>query len=561
MKTVCKKLLCLTLVAMMLVSAVPFQAFATEGETTAATTEAVVETTAAAVETTAAATEPAALAETTAPVVETTVPETTVPETTVPETTVPETTVPETTVPETTVPETTVPETTVPETTVPETTVPETTKATEPKKETGSGSSSNKNNTGNSNSGNKTNEKTVTVHLFLDGGDLSVDNNHTVVIGKTYGYLKSLPTPTRTCYDFAGWYLYNTGTRVKDSTKVKSDEMLIAKWTKKEYTVTFQKYDPNAGTAADGWVQVDKYTKDYTAFSTISGSNFPNDNGIKNYFALSGYKIVGWIIVDSGETFEPGVTQITRPIKIRPRYQREVTLIASNPVTNVSWSTKTITVEIGKRFGAVEGTLPNPGPRDSYTFKGWNVGDKLISVANLSNTSSQPRYYPSLGTKFYAEYEASMTVYLYIHTNGNTQTATKIVPYYSAPAEGEFDMTLINMYSIFSSYGDFDDDNDVAYGWYTPEQWERYCTNKAADSAMHYEDIQEKGYGEFHIMLINNGGSSSSSNTNNYNTNTSTADKSNPTTGDTIMMAVTVLAISGAALVALFFLKKRKAAK
>ena len=32
MKTVCKKLLCLMLVAMMLVSAVPF-AFATEGET------------------------------------------------------------------------------------------------------------------------------------------------------------------------------------------------------------------------------------------------------------------------------------------------------------------------------------------------------------------------------------------------------------------------------------------------------------------------------------------------------------------------------------------------
>ena len=59
MKTVCKKLLSLTLVAMMLVSAVPFQAFASEVETTAALTEttaAVAETeaVAAAVETTAA---------------------------------------------------------------------------------------------------------------------------------------------------------------------------------------------------------------------------------------------------------------------------------------------------------------------------------------------------------------------------------------------------------------------------------------------------------------------------------------------------------------------------
>lgn len=559
MKTVCKKLLCLTLVAMMLVSAVPFQAFATEGETTAVTTEAVVETTAAAVETTAAATEPAAQAETEAPVAETT--EAPVVETEAPVVETTEAPVVETTeapVVETEAPTTEAPTTEAPTTEAPETEAP-TTKATEPKKETTSGSSSNKGNTGNSNSGNKTNEKTVTVHLYLDGGDLSVDNNHKVVIGKTYGYLKSLPTPTRTCYKFAGWYLINTGTKVTDSFKVKSDEMLIAKWEKATFQVTFEKYDPNAGSGADGWVKDEKFSKGYTAFSTISGSNFPNDLAIRNRFALNGYTIVGWIIKDTGKTFEPGVTQITRNMTIRPRYQREVTLIAQNPATQVSWSTKTITVEIGKRFGAVEGTLPNPGPRDSYTFKGWNVGGKLISVANLSNTSSQPRYYPSLGTKFYAEYEASMVVYLYIHTNGNTQTATKIVPYYSAPAEGEFDMTLINMYSIFSDYGDYDDDNDVAYGWYTPEQWERYCTNKAADSAMHYEDIQEKGYGEFHIMLINNGGSSSS-NTNNYNTNASTADKSNPTTGDTIMMAVTVLAISAAALV-LLFIKKRKAAK
>ena len=74
MKTVCNKLLSLMLVAVLLVSAVPFQAFATEGETTAAT-EAAVETTVATepvVETTVA-TEP--VVETTAvtePVVETT---------------------------------------------------------------------------------------------------------------------------------------------------------------------------------------------------------------------------------------------------------------------------------------------------------------------------------------------------------------------------------------------------------------------------------------------------------------------------------------------------------
>ena len=71
MKTVCNKLLSLMLVAVLLVSAVPFQAFATEGETTAPV-ETTVATEAAVVETTAATEAPVEVTEATEAPVETT---------------------------------------------------------------------------------------------------------------------------------------------------------------------------------------------------------------------------------------------------------------------------------------------------------------------------------------------------------------------------------------------------------------------------------------------------------------------------------------------------------
>lgn len=403
-------------------------------------------------------------------------------------------------------------------------------------------------------------DKPQTITLNANGGTISTGNKHSVYIGENYGNVAPLPTAnevTRKHYTFAGWYWKNSNNievEVTDDSIVYDAKELKAHWILNEYTVTYQKF-------GDSWEDVKTVSVDANSTVNAAKGTFPTDAEIAADFAIAGYSIVGWEIGYSDVAFKAGSTKITDNMIVRPRYQRTVTLEARNPVTDVSYSRKSITVEIGEPFGAIEKTLPNPGARDTFTFFGWEVGQDVIKVDQLSNSASHPLYYPSLGTTFYARWTESKTVYLYIHVDRNTTSAAKVVPYYQAPAKGVFDLTQINMYSVFPSYGDYDDTVDSAYGWYTPDQWERYCTGKSADAAMYYEDIAEKGYGEFHIMLINGGTSSSnsSSNGNSYNNNSSTADKTNPTTGDQIFMAVTVMAMSASALALFFFLKKRKA--
>ena len=238
--------------------------------------------------------------------------------------------------------------------------------------------------------------------------------------------------------------------------------------------------------------------------------------------------------------------------------------MANNPNDYTSNSVTTMTVEIGEPVGK----MPNAGARNGYTFVDWVGQDQVTVIStkdNLSNTATHPDYYPAIhGTTFYARWAESVVVYLYIHTNGNTQTATKIVPYYEAPAAGAFNMNTVNMYSIFPNYGDFDDNVDTYYGWFSKSEWKNYSAGTASNYAnnVFYNVGSNADYQELHIMLINNGKGTSSGNVpnNNYNNNVNTADPSNPTTGDNIMIAVTVMALSASALALAFFLKKRKAA-
>ncbi len=582
MKTVCKKLLSLTLVAMLLVSAVPFQAFATEGETTAVITE-----TAPTIAETQAVTEPsvettaATEAPTEAPTEATTVPTEAAPAV-----------------------ETTPAPSTVGDTITVVFTLKQYPQAVIHKQENAKigykvnnipnnqkvydvyaqydGSTSGKvflnweladgtyfdpsvtNITDSIATPGSTLylyavvvDKAQTIKLDAKGGKLN-NSTHQAILGQTYGGLSSLPVPTREHYDFQYWYKLVNGVEVMvdNSTVVVNNWTLYAKWALANYNVTFQRYDGSA------WVDVDSSIAggSVPAQSTITNANyFPTDSEINNNFALSGYKIVGWEIGETDKAFTAGKTKVTGDMVIRPRYQRTITLLANNPDAYTSNGTKSITVEIGEPIP----TLPNPGARQGYTFVDWVTEDLntvISSKANLSNVAAHPLYYPALGTTFHARWTESTVVYLYIHTNGNTQTATKIVPYYEAPTHGAFDTGLINMYAIFSDYGNYDDNVDASYGWYDATQWKNYCANTAANAADVFYDIKDNNYVELHIMLINNGtGTNNNVNNNNYNNNNSTADPSNPTTGDTILMAVTVMAISATALALVIFLKKRKA--
>lgn len=400
-------------------------------------------------------------------------------------------------------------------------------------------------------------EAAKTITLKPNGGTVA-STSHTVKLGEQYDFYGGLPTPSRTNYTFAGW-AKSDGTIVSNSDTVADLSALTAQWTANKYTVVYQGYD-------GGWTEVDFGSFSVEANSVLKTAyyNFPTDAQIKEMFLApvsdDGWSIDGWeYSVDNGSTwstFTAGSTKITGNTIIRPLYKKTITLYACDTGN----TTRTLTVTLGKRYP----TLPHPGTRDGYAFVGWYLdagASSLVSTkANLSNTA-QHAYVEYDAEALYAGWDVAKTVYLYIHTNGNTDEHTKLVRYYDVPESG-FDLTEIDLADIFPSYGKYDDSVDEQYGWYDSVQWKNYVLGKHINDTTEYvvpSEINDDVL-EFYIMLIDNGTSTSSANGSTYNDNSSTVDSSNPSTGDDIFVAVTVMAVSACALL-LFFLNKKRFAK
>lgn len=386
--------------------------------------------------------------------------------------------------------------------------------------------------------------------------------------GTTYADNGGLPGAKREHYDFLGWYSAD-GVLVTDDTMIasKSAYTLTAQWALTHYNVTFEAYTDAEGTDDSGWEAVAEFTfADENAIEakktlTTAEGTFPTAAQISELFALDGWTIDGWEIKD-GASFTAGKTTITKDIIIRPIYKKSITLDACD----TGMTSRKFTVTLGKKVPA----LPNPGTRDGYTFVGWFLDPDATEVvslkADLSTVAKHPVYYPGMGN-FYAGWAESKLVYLYIYTNGNTKDLVKMVRYYDAPANG-FDLREINMYSIFDKYGNYDDEGDYADGWFTPAQWKNYCLNPdvyADDTTdivtgdyMETDDVHE-----FYIMLYNKG---TGTNTNGNgtggaggygNTNNSTKDPSNPATGDMIFVPMFVMVATAAAAAFVLLNKKR----
>ena len=385
--------------------------------------------------------------------------------------------------------------------------------------------------------------------------------------GTTYADNGGLPTATREHYDFLGWFDFY-GVKVEDDTMIASKTAynLTAQWELTHYNVTFQAYTDPEGADESGWEDVDAFTfsvedgNGIQAKSTLSTANgtFPTAAEISEYFALDGWTIDGWEIAANGNAFTAGKTTITGDVVIRPIYKKSIVLDACDE----GMTSRKFTVTLGKRVPA----LPNPGTREGYAFVGWYLdpgASEVVSLkADLSTVSKHPYYYPAMGN-FYAGWAEAKLIYLYIYTNGNTDDHVKLVRYYEAPANG-FDLTQINMYSIYSNYGKFDDEGDEAHGWYNAAQWENYCLGKPANE-FEYVDadyLESDDIHEFFIMLIDNGNNNNTTTGtgNNYNNNASTADPSNPATGDMIYVPMFVM-ISAAAAAAFLLLSKKRMVK
>lgn len=133
---------------------------------------------------------------------------------------------------------------------------------------------------------------TYPVTFNANGGTVSTKSKN-VTIGKTYG---TLPTPTRTGYDFDGWYTRESGgTKVTATTSVGTNPptTLYAHWIGKKYTVTL---DANGGT-----VSMASRTATY-------GSKYP---ALPDATRTGGYTFDGWYIQKTGGTKVDDNTTVT----------------------------------------------------------------------------------------------------------------------------------------------------------------------------------------------------------------------------------------------------------
>ncbi len=213
--------------------------------------------------------------------------------------------------------------------------------------------------------------KNFTITFNSMGG--SAVSSKTVKYNSSYG---TLTTPTRTGYDFQGWYTAAAGgTKITASTKVTitANQTLFAQWKGKSITV---KFDNNGGY---GNVPSQTYTVDSTYGSLPAGSTPP-----------VGYAFDGWYTAKSGGT------KITTTTKVSPTYM----------ILYAHYTPKSFTVTFNSQGGSsvaqkkvtydsTYGSLTSP-TKTGYTFVGWYTaasgGAKVTSTSKVTATVDHTLY-------------------------------------------------------------------------------------------------------------------------------------------------------------------------
>ncbi len=224
--------------------------------------------------------------------------------------------------------------------------------------------------------------------------------NKTVTFGDTYG---TLTTPTRTGYNFDGWYTAGGGgTKVTSSTKVttSANHTLYAHWVAKNFTITFNSMGGSAVSS--------KTVKYNSSYGTLTPPT------------RTGYDFQGWY------TAAAGGTKITASTKVT---------ITANQTLYAQWKGKSINVKFNSNggygnvpnqtyvVGNTYGSLPTGStPPTGYVFDGWYTaasgGTKIVKTSTVSYAY----------TTLYAHYTAK-TFYVSFDCQGGSGVVTKTVTY------------------------------------------------------------------------------------------------------------------------------------
>ena len=314
---------------------------------------------------------------------------------------------------------------------------------------------------------------TYTVTYNANNGSVSPASKN-VTYGSSYG---TLARPTRTGYNFDGWYTSATGgTLITSSTQVTtaSNHTIYAHWSANGLTVNF---DANGGsvyqssknvtygstygtlptpsksgnrftgwyTAKVGGTKIEPSTtvttmENHTLYAHWTGITYfisldPNGGSLSTTFKMvtfnsnygtlpkpsrSGYNFLGWFTAKEGGTEVTSSTRMTTP-KNHTLYAHwsvdSFTVTFSANGGSVSPSSKSVT------YGGTYGTLPTP-TRTGYTFLGW-----FTSKTGGTQVNSSTKVTNGKNHTLYAQWSASSSSVIYNANGGSVSPSSKSVTY------------------------------------------------------------------------------------------------------------------------------------
>ena len=386
--------------------------------------------------------------------------------------------------------------------------------------------------------------------LKFNTGKTDVPNPDSIVItnGWAYGAHNNgaLPPLANTeTENFDGWTLNGKLVSAADYVNTTSDITLVARWSNGTKTVTMQYWNGTDWAGLIAPFSVNTNTKGVVA------AHEPFANASKGAAIMAnvpeGFEITGWVNAATGAAFDPVNDVITADTIIRPVYTGKITMNPNCP-NPYNTNSRELEVTIGKKMSNLL-TLSNLTNLDkAYVFDGWYIPGTATQV------TTETVYYPYIGKEIKAAWLNGIKITLYVYDTDYKLLNNKEIVVYAAEGK-QFDLSSVNPASyVQGSY-------TKKAGWFTTQQFAQYKGGESATAIdfVQADQLNNDKYKTFHAVLNktsgtgNGSGSNSGSNNNNNNT---PSDPTNPQTGDMIGVSLALMMSTGGA--ALLLGKKRK---
>ena len=415
--------------------------------------------------------------------------------------------------------------------------------------------------------------------LTLDANGGAVNGGSSMIVDvKNGASISVLPDATRGGYTFAGWYIDDQKITIGQTYNYDSDKTAYAKWTEVTYQLTVRRV----------------LNGDSSTAKTIYTKNVPAGTPLLNYLNNNVTATVNAeLSVTPGYTWQynfwkdySGTQALTGQDTLMNQAQTVFVNFVSNSYTlyfNANGGTVT-PVSKTVYFGSKVGVLPTP-TLSGKVFKGWKD-------ANGSFYTSETVYQVAGDTSLTAVWNDEALVILYIYTNGNFSSCDRMILMDGFVKNNNISRSDV-VAQVTKYYTPASGTLSIA-GLFDDSTWASYRANTSKAGTQNIE-ITDATPNRIYVMVNNaktgttvvNGSTTSNTSSTTATTSTTGAywvktgensgywefpaattatsatsgSNTNPKTGDTaqIEVAAAVMVLAAAALITMFALRKKKA--